>query len=44
MTKVRWGLKSKNQIPLFMVWREFWEDGEVVHANVLFNSYDWIGW
>ena len=44
MTKMRWGFRGKTQLPLFMVWREFWERGEVVHADVLFNSRDWIGW
>ena len=44
MTKVRWGFRGKTQLPLFMVWREFWERDEVVHADVLFNSRDWIGW
>lgn len=44
MTKVRWGFKSKKQLPLFMVWREFYdESGDVEHASVLFNSRDWIG-
>lgn len=39
----RWGFKSKNQLPLFMVWREHWIDGDVVYADVIFNSRDWIG-
>lgn len=43
MTRVRWGFKSKNQMPLFMVWREYWCDGEVVNARVIFNSIRWIG-
>jgi hypothetical protein len=43
MRKVRWGFKSKKQLSLFMIWEELWEDGEVFHANVLFNSRDWIG-
>lgn len=41
--KVCFGFKSKNQLPLFMVWREFWEAGEVVYGDVLFNSQDWFG-
>lgn len=41
--KLRFGFKGKNQLPLFMVWREFWQNGEVVHGAVLFNSMDWIG-
>jgi len=42
-TKRRFGFKSKTQLPLFMVWDEFWENGEIVHATVRFNSRDWIG-
>lgn len=41
-TKLRWGFKGRNQLPLFMVWREVWDGGEVVHADVLFNTQDWI--
>lgn len=41
--KTRWGFKSKKQLPLFMVWREFYDaSGDVEHASVLFNSRDWI--
>lgn len=39
----RWGFKSKKQLPLFMVWDELWEDGEVVHAWVVFSTRDYIG-
>lgn len=51
-TKVCWGFKSKTQLPLFMVWREYRTcsfsrcrcDGSCVEfATVLFNSRDWIG-
>ena len=41
--KRRWGFKSKNQLPLFMIWEEEWFDGEVIYGTVLFNSRDWIG-
>lgn len=41
-SKTRWGFKSKNQLALFMVWREWWHDGEVIYAEVLFTSRDWI--
>lgn len=41
--KIKFGFKSKNQLPLFMVWREWWENGEVVFADVLFSSLDMIG-
>ncbi len=43
MRKIRWGFKSKKQLPLFMVWEEIWEGGRVVHAKVLFTTWDWIG-
>lgn len=46
MTRIRWGFKSKTQLPLFMIWREYLDgpaEGEVVHAVVLFDSMDWIG-
>ncbi len=43
MTKIRFGFKGRDQLPLFMVWREYIEDGEVFFAKVLFNSRDWIG-
>jgi hypothetical protein len=42
-TTIRFGFKGRRQLPLFMVWREYWERGEVIHAAVLFNSMDWIG-
>jgi hypothetical protein len=43
MIKTRFGFKSKNQLPLFLVWRECWEDGEVTFAWTIFNSMNWIG-
>jgi hypothetical protein len=43
VTKVRFGFKSSNQLYLFMVWREYHHKGEVVYAEVLFSSFDWIG-
>lgn len=36
-TKIRFGFKSKTQSPLFMVWREYIENGEVTFAKVLFQ-------
>ena len=42
-TKIRWGFKSRNQLYLFQIWREYWQDGEVVNAKILFSSRDWIG-
>lgn len=39
----RWGFKSRNQLPLFMIWDEEWFQGEVIMAYVVFNSLDWIG-
>lgn len=43
MTRIRWGFKSINQLPLFMIWREYWVNGEVSFAEVIFSSRDWIG-
>ena len=42
-TKIKWGFKSSRQLPLFMIWKEYWEQGEVVYGEVLFDSIDWIG-
>ena len=39
----RWGFKSKKQLPLFMIWEEDWQAGQVVGARVIFNSIRWIG-
>jgi hypothetical protein len=36
-TKIRFGFKGKNQLPLFLMWREYWSCGVVVHAEVLFE-------
>ena len=36
-TKTRFGFRSKHQMPIFMVWREFWKDGEMVFAKVIFK-------
>ena len=36
-TKLRIGFKGRNQLPWVLVWREYWEDGEVVFARVLFK-------
>jgi hypothetical protein len=45
MSKVRWGFKSKKQLHLFMVWREFYDElGDVEFATVLFTTRDWIGY
>lgn len=36
---VRFGFKSRTQLPLFMLWREFRDcDGEVYHATVIFTT------
>ena len=37
---LRIGFHGKNQLPLFMVWREIWEAGEVVFAYEIFRI-DW---
>ena len=36
-TKLRIGFRGKSQEPLVLIWREYWEDGEVVFARVLFK-------
>lgn len=43
MKNIRWGFKSKDQLPLFMIWEEEIENGEVVFARVIFNSANYIG-
>lgn len=47
MSKTRvvrhWGFKGPKQLPLFMIWEEYWDNGEVSYARVLFNSKYWIG-
>lgn len=35
--KIRFGFRSKDQMPLFMIWREYWEDNEIVFTEVLFS-------
>lgn len=35
-TKIRIGFRSKNQSPLFMIWKEFYENNELVFAKTLF--------
>lgn len=38
-TKTRFGFKSKSQLPLFMIWREWLDnDGEVYDGKVLFTT------
>lgn len=37
-THIRFGFKGRNQLPLFMVWREYLHDGECLYASVIFNS------
>lgn len=36
-TRLRIGFKGQNQLPWVMIWREYWECGEVVFARVLFK-------
>lgn len=36
-TKIRFGLRSKNQVPLFMLWREYYIGGEMDFAEVIFS-------
>jgi len=35
-TKIRIGFKNKNQLPLFMVWKEYYENNEMIFAKTLF--------
>ena len=35
--------KKLGQLSLFMICDEEWIDGDVIFANVVFNSKDWIG-
>lgn len=32
------GFRSKRQLPLVMIWKEYWRGGEVVHADVIFST------
>lgn len=42
---IQWriGVKSKRQLPWFMIWKEEWCDNKIVYGWVIFNSMDWIG-
>ncbi len=40
-SRIRWGFKSKTQLPLFMIWREDVLEDQVIYATVLFNSNDY---
>jgi len=33
------GFKSKKQLPLVMIWKEFLSEGEVCDACVIYSSY-----
>jgi hypothetical protein len=35
--KYKFGFKSKNQLPLFMLWCEMWAAGELQHAYVIWR-------
>jgi hypothetical protein len=39
---VRYGLgfKSKSQLPLIMIWKEYISEGETLDAKVLYSSYN----
>jgi len=43
-SKLNFGFKGKDQLPLFLVWRTYYEDGDIVCARVIFNSMNWIGY
>ena len=36
MEKIRYGFAGPNQLPFFMLWREYWYAGEVVYAEVIY--------
>ena len=36
-TRLRFGFRGKNERYLFRLWKEYWENGEVVHAETLFR-------
>jgi len=36
--KIKYGFKSKTQIPLFMVWKEYIDNNKVYYANTIFSS------
>lgn len=43
-TDLQFAFKSKNQGPLFMLWRAWYDaNAEVEFGLVLFNSMDWVG-
>jgi hypothetical protein len=35
--RIRFGFRSKYQMPLFMIWREYWQEEEIVFAEVIFK-------
>lgn len=39
----RIGFKSKKQKSLFLIWDEVWEDGDIVYAYIIWDSYRVIG-
>ena len=43
-THIRFGFKSKSQLPLFMVWREYRRGKRVVYAEVLFQIREPARW
>jgi hypothetical protein len=42
-TRIRFGFKGRDKLPIFMIWKEYYEGGEFVYASVIFNSMNWIG-
>jgi hypothetical protein len=35
-TRLRFGFRGKNESCLFRLWKEYWENDEVIHAETLF--------
>lgn len=45
LTQIRCGFRSKKQLNLFVVWKEFYNEfNEVEFACIIFNSEDWISY
>ena len=39
-TKIRIGFKSKNQLPYLMIIKEYYLDGRVEHASVIYQEME----
>jgi len=41
-TRIRFGFKSKRQLPLFMVWKEYYTNGKITGGSVLFSTLNFL--